>query len=111
MRLNSRLALSALTLIVCAPASQAFAACTPTGFVRDAINLTAAMINPPGTVRGDVDATGCNIAIYYGPGSHGKVDLANVHGSNYYGIVNNGGQVDVTNSAISDIGEKPFNGK
>jgi hypothetical protein len=112
MNFNSRLVLSlpALALVVCAPLSQASAACAPTGFVRDAIDLTAAMINPPGTVRGDVDATGCNIGIYYGPGSHGKVDLANVHGANYFGIVNNGGRVDIRNSAISDIGEKPFNG-
>jgi len=111
MHLNSRLALplSALALIAGTPLSSAFAACTPTGFVRDSINLTAALINP-GTVHGDVDATGCNIGIYYGPGSHGKVELANVHGANYFGIVNNGGKVDIRASAISDIGEKPFNG-
>ena len=111
MHLNLRIALplSALALIAAAPLSSAFAACTPTGFVRDSINLTAALINP-GTVHGDVDATGCNIGIYYGPGSHGKVELANVHGANYFGIVNNGGKVDIRASAVSDIGEKPFNG-
>ncbi len=86
------------------------ATCTPTGFVRDAINLTAALINPPGTVDGDVDATGCNIGIYYSPGGHGRVHGANVHGANYFGIVNNGANVDIRNSSISDIGEKPFNG-
>jgi hypothetical protein len=105
-----RLPLAALALTASFPIGEAAAACTPTGFVRDSINLTAAMINPPGTVRGDVDATGCNIAIYYGPGAKGKVNLANVHGANYFGIVNNGADVDITNSAISDIGEKPFNG-
>ena len=67
------------------------------------------MINPPGTVTGDVDATGCNIGIYYSAG-HGRVSQANVHGSNYYGIVNNGADVDILDSTVSDIGEKPFNG-
>src|ERR1700694_5966899 len=43
--------------------------CTPTGFFRDNINMTAAVINPVGAVTGDVDATGCNIGVYY---DHGK---------------------------------------
>jgi parallel beta-helix repeat protein len=90
--------------------SSANAACTATGFSRDSINLTAAQINPTGTVSGDVDATGCNIGIDYGPGAHGRVNGANVHDANYFGIVNNGGDVDIRNSNISDIGEKPLNG-
>jgi hypothetical protein len=103
------LGLAALLLIAGMSAANA-ATCTPTGFVRDAINLTAAQINPSGTVSGDVDATGCNIAVYYGPGSNGRVQFANVHGSNYFGIVNNGGNVSIQNSAVSNIGETPFNG-
>jgi parallel beta-helix repeat protein len=112
MQLNSRLALplSALVLTLSAPLSSAFAACTATGFSRDSINLTAALINPTGTVSGDVNATGCNIGIYYGSGAHGRVDGANVHDANYFGVVNNGGDVDIRNSNISDIGEKPLNG-
>lgn len=98
-----------LALFACVPIAEA-ATCTPTGYVRDSINLTAALINPPGKVRGDVDATGCNIGIYYSAGAHGRVDGANVHGANYFGIVNNGARVDIKNSTISDIGEKPFNG-
>lgn len=77
--------------------------------MRDSINLTAALINPAGTVTGDLDATGCNIGVYYSAG-HGKVVQANVHGANYFGIVNNGADVDILDSTISDIGEKPFNG-
>jgi Right handed beta helix region len=108
-------ALLATLFAVALPASAAATpvvpvTCTPTGFVRDAINLTAAKINPSGTVTGDVDATGCNIGIYYGPGSRGKVSKATVHGANYYGIVNNGGNVDVKKSTIRDIGESPLNG-
>jgi hypothetical protein len=87
--------------------------CTPTGFVRDNINMTAAMINPVGTVSGDVDATGCNIAIYYNLGS-GTIKNANIHGSNYFGVVVNGDSadvsVDIANSSVHDIGENPLNG-
>ena len=89
--------------------ADAAATCSPTGLIRDSINLTAALINP-GNVSGDVDATGCNIGIYYGQNTRGHVENANVHGANYFGIVNNGGQVDVMNSTISEIGERPFNG-
>ena len=85
-------------------------ACTPTGFVRDNINLTAALINPNGNVVGDVDGTGCNIVIYYGPGANGQVNGASLHGANYYGLVNNGGNVQVQNSTVYDIGETPLNG-
>lgn len=103
------ISLGALALFACVPFGDARAAavCTPTGFVRDAINLTAALINP-GDVTGDVDATGCNIGVYYTQNGH--VRNANVHGANYFGIVNNGANVEVANSTISDIGEKPFNG-
>jgi hypothetical protein len=108
---NLVLPISALALIVCAPFGEAAAGtCMPTGFSRDSINLTAALINPPGKVSRDVDATGCNIGIYYSPGARGDVNQANVHGANYFGIVNNGAEVDIRNSTISDIGEKPFNG-
>jgi hypothetical protein len=35
--------------------------CTPTGFFRDGIYMTAAVINPQNPVTGQVNATGCNI--------------------------------------------------
>jgi len=85
--------------------------CTATGFMRDNINLTAAMIptnlNP--NVTGSVNAAGCNIGVYYGPGITGTV-TAQVFGANYYGVVNNGSHVTVTGSQIHDIGENPLNG-
>lgn len=89
---------------------QAQAACTPTGFVRDNINLTAALINPRAAVTGDIDATGCNIGVYYGPGAKGLLNGASVHDANYYGVVNNGATVTISNSTVYDIGESPFNG-
>lgn len=84
--------------------------CTPTGYMRDNINMTAALINPSGTVSGDVNASGCNVGVYYGPGAKGTVSKATIHGANYFGVVSNGGAVDVLNSNIHDIGETPFNG-
>jgi hypothetical protein len=100
-------------------AGRAVAACTPTGFIRDAMDLTAAVI-ANGDISGQtIDATGCNIGIYYGPGTGGTVESSEVFGSNYFGIVVTGEDslgnlgttsVDVTSNNIHDIGEKPFNG-
>jgi hypothetical protein len=86
------------------------AICTPTGFFRDGINMTAAMIDPHGTVTGQVDATGCNIGVYYGHGVKGTVSHAEIFGANYFGVVNDGGNVTIKNSSIHNIGEVPFNG-
>lgn len=84
--------------------------CTPTGFMRDSINLTAALINPPGIVHGTVNATGCNIGVYYGSNQTGIVKNAEIFEANYFGIVNDGGTVKVLQSRIHDIGESPLNG-
>lgn len=90
------------------------AACTPTGFSRDSINMTAAFINPVGTVTGTIDATGCNIAIYYSPGAGGTIKNANIFGSNYFGVVVNADagavNVDITTSSIHHIGENIHDG-
>ncbi len=101
-------------LMLGALAVPAFAAtCTPTGFVRDSINLTAAQIG--GDVTGTLDATGCNIGVYYDSSTTpGDVTGAEIFGANYYGVVVNGGpgdiSVDVTNSNVHNIGDVPFNG-
>ena len=86
--------------------------CTPTGFSRDSLNLTAAMIVTANNfhVSGPVNAAGCNIGIYIGAGLTGTVIGAQVFGANYYGVVNNGSTVTVTASQIHDIGENPLNG-
>lgn len=90
--------------------ARADTSCTPTGFYRDGINMTALEVNPTDAVSGTLDATGCNIGVYYGPGATGTVDGAEIFGANYFGVVNNGGVVTVQNSNIHDIGETPFNG-
>lgn len=97
-----------------ATVTTAVAGCTPTGFFRDNINMTAALINPAGTVTGTVNGTGCNVVIYYGPGAGGTIKNANLFGANYFGVLVNGDagavNVDITNSSIHDIGEVPHNG-
>jgi len=84
--------------------------CTATGLVRDGMDLTAAIINPVAPVTGTVDATGCNIGVYFGPGETGSVSGADVFGANYYGVVANAAHVNVAHASIHDIGETPLNG-
>lgn len=91
-----------LTLVLSHQASAA--TCTPTGFIRDSINLTAAVINPSGTYSAVLDATGCDIGIYYGPTMTGTVSGATVSGANGFGIVNNGANVTITASTVHNIG-------
>ena len=128
--MKKKLAVSLVTGIALASALGAspavavtVAMCTPTGFIRDGMNLTAKVI-ADGDISGTIDATGCNIGIYYGPGTSGTVAGSEVFGSNYFGIVATGEDgdvdqclghlgttsVDVTSNNIHDIGEKPFNG-
>ncbi len=94
------------------PGAAMAATCTETGFMRDNINLTAAQIG--GNVTGTLDASPCNIGVYYENNHTGNVTGANISGANYYGVVVNGDigtvSVNVTNSTIHDIGEAPLNG-
>ncbi len=80
------------------------ASCTATGFERDGIDLTAAQIG--GTVTGSVDATGCDIGVY----NPKSVTNADIHDARYFGVVVNGINVNITNSKVHQIGEKPFDG-
>src|SRR4051812_31925705 len=107
--------LLAATLFVSSPRTKAMpAACTPTGFIRDSINMTAASINPAGPVTGIINATGCNIGVYYSAGASGQIKGAEIYGANYFGVLANGDDgdvsLDILNSNIHDIGESPRNG-
>jgi hypothetical protein len=86
-------------------------ACLPTPFVRDGRVLTAAMIGTALPItRMVIDATGCDIGIYYPPGTTGSVDQSSVAGALYFGVVNHAAHVDVTRSSVSNIGDRPFSG-
>jgi hypothetical protein len=116
-----RASIAATTAIIAALAltSQAGVAvaaatsCTPTGFTRDGINMTAAQIG--GNVTGTLDAGGCNIGVYYDNNTPpGNVTGAEIFGANYFGVVVNGDagavSVNVKSSAIHDIGQTPLDG-
>ncbi len=94
------------------PTVASAASCTETGFFRDGVDMTAAQIG--GNVTGSLDATGCNIGVYYDNTTSGNVTGADIFGANYFGVVVNGdvgvASVNVTDSTIHDIGEDPFNG-
>src|SRR5712692_4358587 len=107
-----RLARITVALTVAIPAglsatTAGAATCTPTGFVRDGINLTAAQIG--GSVSGSLDANGCDIGVYFAtPGS--VTAGAQIFGARYFGVVNDGTSVTVEGASIHDIGDKPFDG-
>jgi len=109
-RLLGACAFAFVAAAVCAPQA-ALAACTSTsfniytGYGSTGAAMTAALVNPAGNVSGDVDASGCDIGVYYGPGKHGHVANANIHGAKYFGVVNDGGRVEVESSSVSDIGD------
>lgn len=69
--------------------------------------MTAALVNP-GYVTGEVDATGCDIGVYFD--TPGVIEEADIHGSLWFGVVNNGTSVDIVDSDIHDIGDTPFSG-
>lgn len=66
-------------------------------------NMDAALINPPSPVTGDVNASGCDVGIYFGPGYHGEVSHANVSGATAFGIVVDSANVTIKYSNVHDI--------
>lgn len=80
--------------------------CTPTDYTQDGRPLTAALINPP-NVSGTLDATGCDIGVYYNAGAH-TINHATIQNAFYYGVLarNPGTSVDVSNSSeVKFIGD------
>lgn len=106
------LVLGLLAAAAVSSAVPAQAVCLPTGFVRDGNNLTAAFINPSSVVS-PVNATGCDIGLYY---TNGPVNVSSVevYGARYFGILVDGGSgainVQLHNNLIHNIGEVPFDG-
>lgn len=93
--------------------SAAPGSCRPTGAIdRDGTPLTARLVNPTTPVSGRVNATGCDVGVYYGTGL-GRVRDAEIFGARYYGVLvdGNGGhtlQVTIADSAFHDIGDTPI---
>ncbi|HEV3310691.1 MAG TPA: hypothetical protein VG815_09250 [Chloroflexota bacterium] len=101
---------AAVGIIGSTPVHGAALTCKATKYFEDGGFLTARMINPATAVSGDVNAKGCDIGVYFGPKSKGAVSQADIHGATYYGVLNNGGTVSLTDSAVHDIGDDPFDG-
>ena len=96
-------------VLMVASVGAANAECTATGFG----GLTAALVNPTAIVTGEVNATGCDMGVYFDSGQ-GAIKNADIHGALYYGVFVNGDtanvSVDVINSHIYQVGDTPFNG-
>jgi hypothetical protein len=110
IKLKAVLASSIVVLagwLLAMPAGANGPSCTPTGFTGDGIDLTAAQIG--GTVSGPLDATGCDIGVYF-PTSGSVTIGGDIFGARYFGVVNNGTSVSVTGALIHDIGDTPFDG-
>lgn len=101
-----------LAFLAAAPARAA--TCTATGFYTPTGEgpLTAAIVNPDKSVTGAIDASGCHIGVYFGPGTSGHVHGADISGASYFGVVADAGfgtiRLEVTESSIHHIGESPF---
>jgi hypothetical protein len=98
------LSVAAASLAMAAQASAA--PCVPTDYMQDGRPLTAAQVNPAATT-GVVDATGCDIAIYFNDGAAHTVTGATIQNAFYYGVLtrNPGTTADISNSEIRFIGD------
>ncbi|HYA34651.1 MAG TPA: right-handed parallel beta-helix repeat-containing protein [Candidatus Binataceae bacterium] len=101
-------------LLLVAGAAHAGLTCSPipeATFAIDGItSLNAAVINPSSPVTGTVNATGCDIAVYFSPGEKGSVKNATIFGAIKAGIVNNGAKVAIDSNAVYQIGDNPLSG-
>jgi hypothetical protein len=108
-------AITAALSIGAVTASAATTTCTQTGFYRDGINLTAAVVGTGGAVTGPVDAAAtidgvpCNIGVYLDSTHTGSV-TGEVSGASYYGVVVNATTANITGANIHNIGDTPFGG-
>jgi hypothetical protein len=108
----SRLTLASLSALCLVPSAARAATCTPTGFFRDGIEMTAVLINPA-VVTSPVDATGCHIGVYYNTGV-ANLNSVDIFGASYFGVLVNGDDnpvvAHINNNLVHNIGETPFNG-
>jgi hypothetical protein len=94
--------LAATVGLLIAGAAPAAAACTSVSTSKG--TMTAAQVG--GDVTDSLDATGCQIGVYYND-EEATVN-AHVYNATYYGVfADKGASVDVTDSDISDIGDNP----
>lgn len=100
-------AVVAAAIVVLVPATSSGSssvACTPVTTSKGA--MTAAQVG--GKVTGTLDATGCQIGVYYDASHPGKVSGASISGASQYGVFVDGRTGDVSvntlDSTITNIG-------
>ncbi len=72
---------------------------------------SAAIVATSGQViTGLIDASGCDVGVYVGPGVTGVTITATVTDALYAGIDVSGGNANVIGSTVSNIGDNPFTG-
>lgn len=74
-----------------------------TKIVPEFSGMTAALINPPSPVTGTVNAGGCDVGVYFGPGYHGEVSHADISGATAFGIVVDSATVTIKYSNVHGI--------
>jgi hypothetical protein len=72
---------------------------------------TAALVATSGqSIRGTINASGCDVGIYVGSSTTGVTITATVNNSKLAGIDVDGGSANVKGSTVSNTGDKPFTG-
>ncbi len=79
--------------------------CKSTGFSWHGVTLTAALVNPSTTVTGVVNATGCDVGVFFSSGVTGSIVNADIYGALDFGVLNVGANVTIKQSRIHDIGD------
>ena len=86
--------------------------CTPiSGAMIDALPVTAAVVAQSGEIISNaINANGCGVGVYVGPGVSGVTISAVITNATLAGVYVDHSSATVTNSAISNIGDNPFDG-
>src|SRR3954451_16758734 len=87
----------------------------PTGYTQPdgTVLTTAALVNPPdATVPENVDASGCDIGVFYDTSASHYLAHKNVFGATYYGVLSTGAGVttNITLSSVHETGNHPHDG-
>ncbi|TMK16047.1 MAG: hypothetical protein E6G68_10280 [Actinobacteria bacterium] len=101
---------SALAALSLGASTASAVPCVPTPYVQDAHALTAQLANPPDAlVPPNVDATGCDIGIFYNDGGPHHLVNKSVFGATYYGVlsISPGTTTNITKSSMYDVGDQP----
>ena len=87
--------------------------CIPTTFMQDSHPLTAAVVNTPVAAGTNLDASTCDIGIFYNSAATNTLDNVSVFGAKYYGVLSDGAGVTtniIDKSSVYDIGDQPLSG-